>query len=97
MGFGLTGFLFFMHRRFVWWPLYPVGYAIGYSWAQGYMWFSILLSWVAKRSIVEYGGLRLYRKAMNFFFGLILGQFFMGSMWALIGVILGRNMYTLFP
>jgi len=96
-GFGFTVFLMIMRRRFIWWPFYPVGYAVGGGWAISWMWFSIFLSWLAKRLLIGFGGLGTYRKAMPFFLGLILGQFFMGSMWSLIGVILTKNMYTLFP
>ena len=96
-GFLFSAFLTFMRRRFVWWPFYAVGYAVGGGWAISWMWFSIFLSWLSKRLLIGFGGLKMYRRAMPFFLGLILGQFFMGSMWALLGVILNKHMYTLFP
>ena len=63
----------------------------------GHMWFSVFLSWLAKRAILSYGGSRAYRGAIPLFLGFIIGQFFMGSLWSVIGVILNKNMYTLFP
>ena len=40
-GFLFTGVLTFLKRQFLWWPFYPVGYAVGNGWAIGWMWFSI--------------------------------------------------------
>lgn len=96
-GFIFTVFLMIMSRRYLWWQFQPVGYAVGAGWAIGYMWFSVFLSWLAKRIILAYGGSKVYRAAVPFFLGLILGQFFMGSLWSVIGLILNRGMYTLFP
>ena len=96
-GFLFTIFLMVLSRRYLWWPFHPVGYAVGSGWAIGWMWFSVFLSWLAKKVILAYGGSRAYRAAIPLFLGLILGQFFMGSLWSVIGLILNKNMYTLFP
>jgi len=96
-GFLFTTFLTIMSRRYLWWPFQPVGYACGAGWAIGWMWFSVFLSWLAKRIILAYGGSKVYKAAVPFFLGLILGQFFMGSLWSVIGLILNKGMYTLFP
>ena len=99
MGFGFlfTGVLTFLKRQFLWWPFYPVGYAVGNGWAIGWMWFSIFLGWLFKRILFTGGGVRAYRKALPLFLGLIFGQFLAGSLWSLLGVLLNKNMYTLFP
>ncbi len=99
MGFGflLTGGLTILKRQFLWWPFYPVGYAVGNGWAIGWMWFSIFLGWLFKRMLFTGGGVRAYRKALPLFLGLIFGQFLAGSLWSLLGVLLNKNMYTLFP
>ena len=96
-GFLFTVSLMIMSRRYLWWPFHPVGYAVGAGWAMGYMWFSVFISWLAKKLILAYGGSKIYRAAIPFFLGLILGQFFMGSLWSVIGLVVNRNMYTLFP
>jgi hypothetical protein len=59
-------------------------------------WFSILVSSIAKWSIMKHGGLQTHRKAVPFFLGLILGEFFVGSLWGLIGISTGRPMYRFF-
>ena len=44
--FLFTSVLTFLKRQFLWWPFYPVGYAVGNGWAIGWMWFSIFLGWL---------------------------------------------------
>ena len=99
MGFGFlfTVVLTILRRGFVWWPLYPVGYAVGNGWAMGWLWFSIFAAWFFKRMLFASGGIRSYRQALPLFLGLIFGQFLAGSLWSLMGVIFNKNMYTLFP
>jgi len=96
-GFLFTILLMIMSRRYIWWTFHPVGYAVGSGWAIGWMWFSVFISWLAKKVILAYGGSRVYRAAIPLFLGFILGQFFVGSLWSVIGVIVNRQMYTLFP
>ncbi len=96
-GFLLTGVLTLLKRQFLWWPFYPVGYAVGNGWAIGWMWFSIFLGWLFKRILFTGGGVRAYRNALPLFLGLIFGQFLAGSLWSLLGVLFNKNMYTLFP
>ncbi len=96
-GFGLTVLFTVLKRQFLWWPFYPVGYAVGSGWAISWMWFSIFLDWLSKRLLLSLGGLKAHRNAMPFFFGLILGQFLAGSLWSLIGLVLEKRVYTMFP
>jgi hypothetical protein len=96
-GFLFTVALTVLKRAFLWWPLYPVGYAVGNGWAIGWMWFSIFLGWLAKRLLFAAGGVRAYRQALPLFLGFIFGQFLAGSLWSLIGVVFEKNVYTLFP
>ena len=41
----------------------------------------------------KYGGLKVHRKATPFFLGLILGEFTMGSIWNIFGIILNVPIY----
>ncbi len=36
--------------------------------------------------MLKFGGLRLYKTAVPFFFGLILGEMTIGCIWSLIGI-----------
>lgn len=98
MGFGIffTAFLMFMRRRFLWWPFHPVGYAVGSGWAISHMWFSVFISWLSKTALISLGGLKNYRKVTPLFLGLILGQFVVGSLWTLIGLVSQKWIYSFF-
>ena len=98
MGLGLifTLSLMIMKRRFLWWSLHPVGYAVGSGWAMSWMWFSVFVSWLSKKILLKYRGLKTYQNAIPLFLGLILGQFVVGSLWSIIGVVLKRQVYSLF-
>jgi len=96
-GIAFTFFLMFMRRRFVWWRLHPVGYAVSAGWSVSWMWFSVFLSWLFKRSILRLGGLRAYRNTTPLFLGLILGQFVIGSLWTIISVVFDMQVQRFFP
>jgi len=97
LGFVITIALSFLKRRFVAWPLYPVGYAVSYGWAISWMWFSIFLGWAAKKTILVSGGIGAYRRAIPLFIGLVLGQFVAGSLWAVVALITRHTVYSPFP
>ena len=85
LGAAITGFLLAMKMRFLWWPFHPVGYVLGVSPAEMiYIWVPVLISWCLKFTILRYGGLRAYRKAIPFFAGLILGDYAMGGIWSIV-------------
>jgi len=92
-GFGLTLLLAAMRMRFLWWNLHPVGYAISGSWAINPMIGSIFVGWLLKWLVLKYGGIRLHRKAIPFFLGIVLGEFVIGSFWSLLAVALDQPMY----
>jgi hypothetical protein len=88
LGFLTTLLLSWLRLRFVWWPLHPIGYAVGFSRRTiDWMWFGIFLGWAAKLILLRLGGMRLYRRALPFFLGLILGEFTMGGVFGFIGVL----------
>ena len=88
-----TLFLMFMRMRMFWWPLHPAGYAVSSSWSMNVLWFSIFFSCIVKWVVLRIGGLRAHRKAMPFFLGLIMGEFFVGGIWCLVGISMERPMY----
>ena len=49
-----------------------------------------------KGSTLRYGGLNTYRRFVPFFLGLVLGDCVMGSLWGLIGLLLGVRTYNFF-
>jgi hypothetical protein len=96
MGAGLAASLVLiaLRARFFGWPFHPIGYAISGSWSMNLVWLPLLIAWLAKLTVLRYGGLRLYRTALPFFLGLILGDATMGTLWSLIGILLGTPTYN---
>ena len=74
----------FMRNGFLWWPLHPLGFAIGSTIRINDLWFSIFLAWLLKGLILRYGGPRLYKNSVPFFLGLILGQYTCAGVWFII-------------
>jgi len=98
MGLGLllTFALIAMRISFLWWPFHPAGYALAVSYAMEYFWFAFLISWAIKSIILKYGGIKAHRQAIPFFLGLILGDYVVGSLWSVIGIIMHREVYAIF-
>lgn len=71
-------------QTFWWWPLHPVGWAIGSVWIMDQLWFTCLVAWLLKAAVVKYGGLKFYRQVRPVALGLILGQFTANFVWAVI-------------
>ncbi len=95
-GLLLTVFLAIMRVYFAGWPFHPAGYALAFSFAMDYFWVPVLLAWLCKAVLLRYGGINAYRAAIPFFLGLILGDYTMGSLWAIIGPLLGIPTYKIF-
>lgn len=84
VGVIITAFLAYMRYTFFWWPLHPLGYAICYSWTLMVFWFPCLMAWIFKVVIMRYGGMKTYLTARPFFLGLIMGEFSMAVIFAII-------------
>ena len=91
-------FLMLMRMKFFWFPFHPAAYAtVCGSWAVNYIWFSLGIVWVLKLVLLKYGGRNAHRKAMPFFLGLILGQFTVGSLWTILGMMFNIPTYGIWP
>lgn len=85
-----------LRGAFIAWPFHPAGYALAVSYAMDYFWFAFFLSWMIKSIIIRYGGMKLHNTFVPFFLGLILGDFFIGSVWAIVGPLIGTQCYRVF-
>ena len=83
-GTGICTALVVLRTTVVWWPLHPLGYAVAGSWTMLVFWSSALITWLIKGAILRSGGMRLYRQAMPFFLGLVLGTFLMATAFTLL-------------
>jgi len=96
-GIAFSILLLSLRMRWIWWPFHPVGYAVSSSWSMNLLWMPLFIAWVIKLLLLRWGGLRLYRQALPFFLGLILGEFTAGGAWSLIGIALKTKIYVFWP
>lgn len=97
-GFAAVAGLVKARTTFLWWPFHPAGFALAHAGAAvQWVWTATLLGWLAKALVLRYGGMRLYRRGIPFFLGLVLGDIVIASLWSLLGVLLDVQMYMFFP
>ncbi len=89
--------LLLMRQRFVWWPFHPAGYAASSMTFMGLLWLPMMVAWAVKVLVLRYGSHKLYRRLLPLFLGLILGEFVMGGVWGLVGVIGTFDTYRFWP
>lgn len=87
-GFIFATGLMLLRWRFIQWPLHPVGYVVSSWWTFTGLWFPLLISWTAKRILLSTGGVRLYRRAIPFFIGLVIGDVIVASLISILGLFL---------
>ena len=58
-----------------------MGFLLVYTFGIQITWFSIFLGWLAKTTIVYFGGSRLFFRAQPFFLGLIYGEVIATGFW----------------
>jgi hypothetical protein len=96
VGLLITIALFALRARFVGWPLHPVGYAIAGTRSMSSQWFPFLIAWLCKTLILRYGGPNLYRQALPFFLGLVVGDFINGGLYTFIAFFVpGMKVYPI--
>jgi hypothetical protein len=76
-----------LRLRFLGFPFHPIGYAISANWAMNTVWTPILIGWAVKSVVLKYSGAKGYRRLLPGAIGLILGEFVIGSLWSLYGVM----------
>ena len=78
-------------------PLNPVAYAMMSTYSTHLLWSSVFISWACKVSILKFGGLRTFTKALPFFLGLIIGDCIAGTFWSIVSMIIKTPTYAIFP
>lgn len=87
VGFGSAFLLQFLRVRLPWWPLHPLAFAVTSSWEINLVWGPLFLAFVFKSLILRYGGRGGFQRSLPFFIGLMLGQFVVGSLWNIYGIV----------
>ncbi|MBI2297545.1 MAG: hypothetical protein HYU66_01105 [Armatimonadetes bacterium] len=96
-GAAVMALLVFLRARFAGCPVHPIGYAVAANWAMNEQWFPCFLGWLLKLVVLRTGGIRLYRRGLPVALGLVLGDLVIPVLWAVVGVVTGRQMYLAFP
>jgi hypothetical protein len=89
VGFLIAFFLARMRLSISGWPFHPLGFAISSNWEIYLVVMPLFIAWIIKALLLRYGGLQGFRKALPFFYGLILGQFVVGSLLNLFTMAFG--------
>ena len=93
-GMAFAYFLYFMKLRVSWWPFHPLGFAVSTSYSIGTLWLPMMIAWAAKLIALRTGGLKAYRVALDFFLGLVLGDFVIGCLWPVAGWVFHVSTYS---
>ncbi len=96
IGVAVTVALSIARVRFTWWPLHPLGYAMGPSWPLIQLWFSIFVGWLMKTVLLRYGSGRSYRRARPLFMGLVVGEFLAAGIWVIVSALTGTRGHRFF-
>jgi hypothetical protein len=67
------------------------------SWGMYNLWCPFFVAFLAKWTILKFGGLRSYRRAVPLFLGLALGDYTIGSILSIFSIVLDRPMYQFWP
>ena len=86
-GATVTAVMGVLRLRLQWWPFYPVGFLLVYTWGLKVIWFSIFVGWLIKATVLRLGGPRLLRSATPIFMGMILGEAGAAAFWLVVTLV----------
>jgi len=87
LGAATTWGLVAMRRRFVWWPLHPLGFVTWLGWPIDRYWMSIFIGWLLKVTVVRLGGFKAFNRLRPGAFGLVLGVCVIITFWIIMHFI----------
>ncbi len=97
VGFIISLLLSVIRLNFISFPLHPMAFAVSANHGGAMVWFTFLIAWIIKVSIMKTGGLKLFQKALPIFLGITLGECAMGTLWYLISALTGTKTFILWP
>jgi hypothetical protein len=93
-GAGVMALLTWLHSRFIWFAISPLGFLLGGTWGMTQrMWASAFIAWLLVFLIRRFGGLRLYRTVRPAFLGMVIGHLVMMGLRSLIDPLFGITMH----
>ncbi len=100
VGGGVTVLLSWFSAHFASWPFSPIGFVIAsVMHTNRDVWANALLGWLLAAVIRRYGGLRLYRRLLPAFVGLVLGHYLTDAAMSLFCTLFlgARGVTTIVP
>jgi hypothetical protein len=96
-GFAATIALSALRHRFLRFPLHPMGFVIGVT--RGYRtWGMMMIAAIVKAAVLRIGGVRLYRRTIPLFLGIVLGHFVVaGMIWGTFASFGGERVRRAYP
>ncbi len=93
-GAGVMLLLTWLHSRFIWFAISPLGFMLGGTWGMiQRMWASAFIAWLLVFLIRRFGGLKLYRTVRPAFLGMVVGHLVMMGLRSLVDPLLGLDMH----
>ena len=86
----VMGALTWARQQLLWWPLHPIGFAIGANFMMNKAWFCVLIAWAIKKAVLRFGGPARYQHSQYFFMGLIMGEALCNGLWLAIEYFTGQ-------
>lgn len=94
LGMGFVFLLNFLRFRLPGFPFNPMGYALAMNFGVDYYWFGLLIALIVKSSVQRYSGLKGYEKLHRVALGVILGEFTVEAIWAIMAMVNRMATYT---
>lgn len=81
--------LMLFHTKYAWWPIHPLGYALGWHVDIGFWyWGSFFIVWIVKTMILRYGGYQLHDKLKPCFIGMVFGGVVVHALQMILAIVL---------
>jgi hypothetical protein len=84
-GIAFYSALMMLKLRIAWWPLHPLGFALGTAWQTHGTWHPFLIAWFVKSTATRYGGHYGARRLLPIALGLIFGDMLVCAAWSIFG------------
>ena len=97
VGGGFMTLMIMLQRRFLWWPVHPLGFVMAATGTAREIWFSFLVGWLVKTIVRRYGGYAAYRRLVPVAIGLILGEYMISGAFTVLDAIIGQTGHEIFP
>ncbi len=94
LGALITALLALARWRFSWWPFHPAGFALAMNFGVDYFWTAMFIAWLAKKLVLRFGGLRLYKQTLPYMIGVVLGEYACAAIWSWVYIIYKVNTYS---